>query len=120
MYVLVKNCSKGWRYDYSSCYFNVRLILSLFLSLNFISLLLTLFPKRVALLLALFGPQYPGYLKFTYPVVLFFLLTIKFPKKKLSSKYFVPEEKEQFFRRNFWLYCIFSIVVIILTSVYKG
>lgn len=119
IYVLVKNCSKGWRYDDLSCYFNVRLILSLFLSINFISLLLLLFPKRVALLLSLFGAQYPVYLKFIYPVILFFLLTIKFPRKKLSNKYFVPEEKEKIFLRSYLLYCIFSIIVVILAAVYK-
>jgi hypothetical protein len=116
MYVLIKNCSKGWRFDETSCYFNVRILISLFLSLNFITLLMLVFPRKIALKLSLFDPQYPFYLKFLYPVIIFLLLTLMYPRKNLLHKYLVPVEREKSIIKIYLLYCIISIGLIILAS----
>ena len=119
MYVLIKNCNKGWRYDESSCYFNVRVMLALFFSMNFIATLLLILQRDIALTLSLFGTQFPFFIKFIYPIVIFFLLTILFPKHRVLNHYFVPAEKEKYFLFGYMLYCIFSIGVVIFVAVYK-
>jgi hypothetical protein len=118
IYVLVKKCSSGWRYDESSCYFNVRIMLSLLLSLNVISILLIFFPKAMALRLALFGSPYPFYLKFIYPLLFFICLSIIYPKKQVLN-YAVEVKVEKLLIKVCWLYCLTSIALLITLSAVK-
>lgn len=119
IYVLVKKCSSGWRYDESSCYFNVRVMLAIFFSFNLISIFLFFFPKAVALKLTLFGSNYPFYLKFAYPLFFFILLSVLYPKKKIQSNYSMTPDLEKSLGRGYWVYCIATIGLLITLAVVK-
>jgi hypothetical protein len=119
IYVLIKKCSSGWRYDETSCYFNVRVMLAIFMSLNLVTFFLFFFPKPIALKLALFGNHYPFYLKFAYPLFFFIALSLLYPRKTIFLKYSVPSNFERSLAIIYGLYCLASIVLLIAVGIFK-
>ena len=80
----IEKCKKAGRYGEGNCLFNARIILSLLLSLNLISLMSLLFGKYWSLKHIFFSGRSDGHiLMLIVPVCFFILLVLFFPKKKL-------------------------------------
>src|SRR5688572_3566988 len=83
LHVLTKQCAKGWRYDESQCFFNTKLIFSLFMTINIWSLSILTFGKVRAFDFFRISDERRSWLEYLLPVGIFILLSLIYPKKKV-------------------------------------
>lgn len=114
MFTLVNRCSKGWRYDDISCYFNVRVILSLFFSLNVFTILILIAPQKLKEFTSsnVFIPFY----LLSFLLFFFVVITLCIPRKNIKSLDLKKEDEKRFFL-GFIAYILISLVIFFILAI---
>ena len=97
IYSVVKKCQQNWQYrtDENSCLFNTKIISSLLIYLNLISVSLLIFKRDKAFKALLFSNDQNLFLALIYPISFFILLSLIYTKRKLNHHRITPKEQDK-------------------------
>ena len=65
-----------------------------------------------------FSKQHSPFLKFLYPVVLFIIVSVMYPKRKIFA-YELSEPEQQKYLKGYMVYVVTSIFLLIVVAVWK-